>query len=313
MESLTVIDATGAVVWHQGGYAGNGSAVTWFLNDVIVQVPILSDTNTPIGFQGLLPENGQLAWKLAVNRGRWDWRNSPVICAGIAYGSIEERSQNGGWYLLAVDLANQQAHGALGVTLSPLFVADGIMLARDSDTDEIVAIGTVPPVLRAGGRAKVTKDATLRGAPSDTAIERAKVKADTVVEVTGDIETAKGVDWIPVTVPDTKATGWLPADVLAGLDGAISFAEIELSRFGEFTAYPKFTSGTKAVIAEKVDLRGAPNDSAAKKSTLDAGTAVTVTSPPTKTGDVEWAPIKVDATSDSGWVPTSSLKLASPA
>jgi SH3-like domain-containing protein len=300
---LVAVNRDGQVAWKIGADSRSG----WVVADTITTRSSMGDT---FRLRSLYAGNGRSSWDLDVNTWRWSSvSDDPVVCAGKAYAHIRDsdRQEN---LLVAVDPAAAEVFGVWGSLAVPLFMADGIMIAQDDDTDEILAIGAVPAVLQAGGRATVTQDATLRGAPSDTAIERAQVTAGTLVNVTGDAETANGTEWTPVTEPETGESGWLPVSVLAGQDGSIRFVAISPHEFGAFTSYPKFTSGTKAEITEQVDLRGAPSATSAQKATLDAGTLVTVTSPPTTGDDGEWCPIRVDATGESGWVPESVLKLA---
>ncbi len=310
LKNLVKVDQDGQVSWNVSGDYYS-SDYNWVLSDTITTL-IASDGD--YGSHWIISrfaENGNPHWEIEVDASRWasSISGEPVLCAGKAYALVRDANQDKR-LLVIVDSVTGDVFGAWDSLTIPLFVADGVMLARDYDTDEILAIGTVPAVLQAGGRAAVAADATLRGAPSDTAIERAQVVAGTLVDVTGESESSNGVEWLPVTVSDTDESGWLPADVLSGQDGAIRFSAIDLYEFGQFTAYPMFTAGTQAEIVETTELRGAPSESSALKATLDAGTLVTVTSAPTETDDGEWCPIMVDATNESGWVPLSVLTLA---
>ena len=307
---LIKIGRDGQIAWKISG-DGNSYAYGWVLGDTVTTMTSPQDGYGSLWINSRFAQNGNLGWEIEVDAARWSEAlgGPPVLCAGKAYALIGDGRQ-GRSLLVVVDPGAGEVRGAWDSPLIPLFVADGVMIAQDDDTDDIVAIGTVPAVLRAGGRATVTKDATLRGAPRDAAIERAQVTAGTLVDITGDSETTDGMEWVPVTEQATGKSGWLPVDVLAGEDGSIRFSPIELYEFGQFESSPRFNSGTRAEITEQVELRGAPSETSAKKSTLEAGTLVTVTSPPTKTDDVEWCPVKVDATGESGWVPASVLKLA---
>ena len=307
---LVKIGLDGQVAWSIPGDR-NSYAFGWVLGDAITTMTSPQNGYGSLWINSRFAQNGNLGWEIEVDAARWSelLGGAPVVCAGKAYALIGD-GRRGRSLLVVVDPGAGAVLGAWDSSLIPLFVADGVMIARDGNTDDIVAIGTVPAVLQAGGRATVTKDATLRGAPRDAAIERAQVTAGTLVDITGEGETTDGTEWVPVTEQATGQSGWLPVDVLAGEDGSIRFSPIELYEFGQFESSPKFDSGTKAEITEQVELRGAPSETSAKKSTLEAGTLVTVTSPPTKTDDAEWCPIKVDATGESGWVPVSVLKLA---
>jgi outer membrane protein assembly factor BamB len=309
-EYLVAINQDGQTAW-QISADGFNSGYGWIVNDTITRMTPTQSVYDYCRFQSIYAGNGNPSWDLEVNASRWPYvvSGQPVVCAGKAYALIwdSDRQEN---LLVAVDPVNAEVFGVWGSHAVPIFMSDGIMLARDDDTGEILAIGPVPAVLQSGGRATVTQDATLRGAPSDTAIERGQVTAGTLVDVTGDSETSNGTEWAPVADPESGQSGWLPVSVLAGQDGSIRFEAINLNAFGQFTSYPKFTSGTKAEITEQVDLRGAPSASSAQKATLDAGTLVTVTSPPTTADDGDWCPISVDETGVSGWVPVSVLKLA---
>jgi outer membrane protein assembly factor BamB len=304
-DHLAIVDGSGSFKWYKDAYNLDNNR-TWFLEGVVATVAEDYDTYR---VQGLFAENGQSFWELALHTDRWGYASDPVICASIAYTAVSDFYGDLRFVLVA-DPVNAKLIGALETNAIPIFVGDGIMLAKDRETDDIIAIGTVSSILQAGGRAKVTKDTTLRGAPSESAIERENVTSGTAVNVTGEPDTSNDTAWLPITVSDTDASGWLPADVLEGMDGDIKISPIDISEFGQFTTYPKFNSGTKARITEKVDMRGAPSESSAKKSTLETGTLVTVTSPPTTADDVEWCPIVVDDTGDNGWVPTSVIELA---
>ncbi len=300
-ERLIVVNQDGEVDWDFSGSENRW----WLLGDTITSLDFADGYDV---LYSRYAENGNPNWNLEVSA----WGNvsyTPVMCAGKAYALVQDynRDEN---VLIAIDPAKPEVHGVRGSLAVPMFMADGIMVAQDDDTGEILAIGNVSAVLQPGGRATLTEDATLRGAPSDSAIERAQVANGTLVDVTGDGETTNGAEWFPVTLSDTSESGWLPASVLAGQDGPIRFSAMELYEFGNFTPFPKFSAGTKAEITVQVELRGAPSETSAAKGTLEAATLVTVTSPPTESESGEWCPIKVDATGDSGWVPVEVLKLA---
>ncbi|MCO5220367.1 MAG: PQQ-binding-like beta-propeller repeat protein [Thermomicrobiales bacterium] len=305
--NLIVVDRDGQVSWT----ADRSGYYAWAVGDTITTLALGQSEYDNHWIISRFAENGNSNWELGVDASRWSNPSSdyPVLCAGSAYALLRDSYQDK-TLLAIIDPAEGEVVGAWDSNAIPLFAADGVMLARDRETGDIVAIGTVPAVLQTGGRATVIEDATVRGAPSDTAIERTQVTAGALVDVTGEGETANGTEWVPVYEHDTGQNGWLPVDVLAGQDGSVRFTRINPYEFGQFTSYPRFSAGTKAEITEKIDLRGAPSESSAKKSTLDAGTMVTVTSPPTETDEGEWCPITVDDTGESGWVPTAVLKLA---
>ncbi len=307
--SLVVIDQVGETAWRDT-LDYDRSTYGWSVGDTVTTLSLSDDDYGNHRMLTRFVENGNSNWQLEINASRWGTSgDDPVLCAGKAYALIRDRNQNKR-LLIIVDPDKGEVVGSWESPFIPLFMAEGIMIARDRDSGEIVAIGTVPAVLQAGGRATVTKESILRGAPSTTAIERTTVAEGTLVDVTGASETAKETEWVPVYEHETGQNGWLPVDVLAGQDGSIRFSSINPYEFGDFTAYPKFSSGTRAEVTEQTVLRGAPSESSAKKATLEAGTLVTVTSPPTETDDGEWCPIKVDDTGESGWVPLSALALA---
>lgn len=301
---LVVLNQDGEVAWN----VDNDDSFRLFnAADTITR---MQDTYDSYRLESLFLENGATNWVLDVNYSRWDaMSDQPVLCAGKAYALLRDDFQDK-YVLVVIDPIAGEVNGVWDSTAIPLFIVDGVMLARDYDTDDIVAIGPVTPSLQVGGRATVTSEVVLRGAPSDSAIERAQIAVGSLVIVTGESENSDGRDWMPVTVHDTGDTGWLPIDVLQGQDGSISFTNISPFEFGQYKAFSKFSAGTRAEITEKVDLRGAPNESSAKKATLEVGTRVTVTSRTTESADGLWCPIKVDDTGESGWVPESVLKLA---
>ncbi|MGB3329350.1 MAG: PQQ-binding-like beta-propeller repeat protein [Thermomicrobiales bacterium] len=304
--ALAMVDANGEVGWTTMTGPSTDIRGGWAMNATLTTMQLSYGGGR---LQALNVDNGKPLWELVVYTDRWDYvQAAPVVCAGRAYVLVRDMQQ--GRNLLAiVDPAMGEVVGAWDSNLVPFFLADGVMLAQDDDTNEIVAIGAVPAVVRSGGRATVTGNATLRGAPRDTAIERATLPSGTLVTVTGDGETTDGVLWVPVTVADTGDRGWMPADVLAGQDGGIRFESIRPTEFGQFTTYPRFTTGTRAEITETVDLQGAPSSTSARKATLDAGTRVTVASSPMKNNGEEWCSVTVDATGMTGWVPSAVLRL----
>jgi hypothetical protein len=68
-----------------------------------------------------------------------------------------------------------------------------------------------------GGMARVIETTSLRGGPASTAVERAELKPDTVVTITGEAETTGDVVWWPVTVDATGDQGWVEASTLEPL------------------------------------------------------------------------------------------------
>jgi uncharacterized protein YgiM (DUF1202 family) len=67
------------------------------------------------------------------------------------------------------------------------------------------------------GRTVVTKETTnLRVGPSRQADIVGELSADTEAEITGPVERAQGLDWIPVTVttPEGSVNGYLAVDVV---------------------------------------------------------------------------------------------------
>ena len=314
--AFMMVNHDGEVAWNRPGYGGND---TWWMTENTI---IRASIGYELTVETLHPENGELNWQFETpfevgsDLDRITSRYG-LLCDGKAYGWVPDNDWTGP-LLVIVDPVATKVVVSQGLSLRPVFIADGVMIAYDEDTDEIVAIGSVSGSLQAGGRATVTRDATLRGAPNDAAIERAQVTTGALVEITGDGETSSGTEWVSVTLSDTGKSGYLPADALTGQDGSIRFEAIDLSQlsqFGQLTTYPKFTTGTRAEITEETELRGAPGESSAGKGTLAAGTVVTVASRPTigESVDVEWCSISVDATGDTGWVPTSVLKLIAPA
>jgi len=81
----------------------------------------------------------------------------------------------------------------------------------------LYAIGRDVPKLSAGGTAHVTEKTNLRGGPAPTAVERAELKPDTVVTITGEAVTTNEVVWWPVTVDETGDQGWVEASKLEPL------------------------------------------------------------------------------------------------
>ncbi len=314
--SFIMVNHDGEVAWSHTTY---DDSVSWWMTG---ETLIKASTQYELTIETLHPENGEVSWQFETQFYVGSDLSGSVsryglLCDGKAYGAVPDNSWTGPLLVIVDPIATAVAVSR-GLPLRPVFIADGIMVAYDEDTDEIVAIGPVSGSLQAGGRATVTQDATLRGAPNDAAIERAQVTAGALVEITGDGETSNGTEWIPVTLAETGQSGYRPAAALEGLDGSIRFEAIDielLSQFGQLTTFPKFSTGTRAEITEQVELRGAPSESSAAKGTLEAGTVVTVTSRPTTsaTGDVEWCSIRVDATGESGWVPASVLTLLPPA
>lgn len=311
-----LLNHNGEVAWSSS--SSDRRVASWWMTEGAV---IHASSRYDLTIEALHPENGKSGWQFetpySVDEHASYAAYYGLLCDGKAYGGVPDNNWIGPM-LVIIDPISTEMVAARGIPLRPVFVADGIMIAHDDETDEIVAIGSVSGGLQAGGRATVTRDATLRGAPNDAAIERAQVTTGALVEITGDGETSNGMEWVPVTVTDTGKSGYLPADALEGQDGSIRFDVVtpsELAQFGQLTIFPKFTSGTRAEIAEETELRGAPGESSAGRGTLAVGTAVTVTSSPTigTTGDAEWCSISVDATGDIGWVPISVLKLVASA
>lgn len=236
LEHLVLVNRNGQVVWSVSGDDFDTS-YGWMVKDAITTSHNGYDNWR---FETIYPETGNMTWQLIPNTYRWNnVSDQPVLCAGKAYALVEDSvQQNYKKLLVIVDLVKAEVMGAWDSLAIPMFIADGILLAQDNDTNEILAIGPVPAVLQAGGRAAVTRDVTLRGAPSDAAIERGQVTTGTLVDVTGEGEASNGTEWMPVAVHDTGESGWLPADALAGQDGPIRFLEIDIHEFGEFTSSP---------------------------------------------------------------------------
>ncbi|CAN5598235.1 hypothetical protein BH09CHL1_BH09CHL1_07040 [soil metagenome] len=237
-DRLLNIDPDGEIAWNVSADEYNSNHA-WVMNNTITRFTKRQDSYDSLQFVASNAENGDSNWVMEVDTARWSSvaRGEIVLCAGRAYALVYDASNQTN-ALLVADPITGEVFGSWDSLAVPILVADGIMLAQDDDTDEILAIGAVTAVLQAGGRASVTQDSTLRGAPSDSAVERVAIKSGTLVEVTGNSELSSDEkEWVPVATTETGETGWLPVDVLVGQDGSIRFSAIDHSDIGLFTSY----------------------------------------------------------------------------
>jgi len=230
-----IIDRNGQIAWNKGGASYSYLLWGWALDGVVLRAVEQRAQNDYYRLESFDAASGNTNWTLDLDTNRWYTSNEPVMCAGKAYAFARDR-MNGSNVLLIIDPRTGNVRGAWDLPAIPILVADGVLIALDDDTLDVFAIGPVSPVLQAGGRAVLGEDATLHGAPSDSAIERAQLTAGTVVLLTGPTETSNGADWAPVTDQATGQSGWLRAAILSGQDGPISFAPIDVLEFGRFTS-----------------------------------------------------------------------------
>lgn len=202
-------------------------------------------------FQTLSVESGMPIWEIDTYIDRWDAANSDIVVGdGILYFSLDDRKAQEElwnrdhrldyelnlWYALAAfDPSTITLRAARYCSLGPLLVGDGMLLAFEPAHDGgfIVAIGTTTGKLQPNGRAKVTNDTTLRGAPNDSAMARAELATDMLVTATGDNDNG----WLPVRVTESGVEGWVSSAALEGLDGDIIFEQIDISEIGVLTVF----------------------------------------------------------------------------
>jgi outer membrane protein assembly factor BamB len=98
-----------------------------------------------------------------------------------------------------------------GVWTAPVAKNDLLLVSLG---DYLVALGGRTARLEQGAKARVTTDTKLLAAPNPTGVERSTLSAGTVVTLTGESETRSDIEWWPVTVDETGATGWVDGSVL---------------------------------------------------------------------------------------------------
>lgn len=292
--------------------------IAWTAPGQFQQAWIAGDTITTLyarGYDDLIQiiayrtQNGQPLWDMRDSSGRWSYYHQPVVCDGNAYVLLYDRFSSTD-VLFVINPIAATVHELRNTSLRPRFVVNGVMIAEDTETSEFVAIGAASGVVQAGGRAALTEDAALRGAPNEVAIERAQLGQGAVVEVTGNPERSGATEWVPVHDPDSGQSGWLPTDVLQGQDGTIRFDPIPLDQLGTFEVFPAYGVNTQAEVTGESALHGAPSATSVEKSQLPAGTLVTITSAPTNTDGETWYAVAVEETGETGWLPESALTLA---
>lgn len=235
-DQLLAIDASGELKWSADISEFN-STYNWVLNNTVTGLSSESSNYNQCLFRSLSTETGAPLWEIDIFADRWSsYEGGFVMCAGYAYASISDSYQSQS-VLVAVDPASQTVRGLRSnASIRPLIVADGIMIALNDETEEIIAIGTVPGVLQRYSRAEATEDLIIRGGPSDTAIDRGLLSAGTTVTIEDSV-TDNDVLWYSVTVSVTGEMGWISSSQLEGLDGELSFEVIDVSEFGLFTSY----------------------------------------------------------------------------
>jgi len=147
--------------------------------------------------------------------------SSAAVVNGIVYfgsydGYLYAASTEAGERLWSFEVGN-------AIFSSPVVVGGkvfvGSVVHPDRDLSDLIiglyAIGARIPKLSVGGTASVTETASLRGGPASTAVERAELKADTMIAITGESVTgSNSVIWWPVKVDETGAQGWVEASKL---------------------------------------------------------------------------------------------------
>lgn len=224
--------------WLGGDYNEN---YCWVLDGLLGMIDMKQSNATSGHLKALSAESGSLVWEFEVDQPGLLGASQPLFCEGKAYDLLEYEDAAGEsrYLFLIVDPVGMEVFGSWDLgAIRPFFIADGILLGQDYATDEIVAIGEVTPSLRDGGRARLVTNATLRGAPNEQAIDRGQLSTGTIVEILGDRDISSGEEWTSVSVAETGDGGWLPSNMLEGIDGPVQFARMDLLDFGVLRQYP---------------------------------------------------------------------------
>ncbi len=230
---LTSIDFNGSIAWSIDDTSHNDNQKVIVNNTISRFTPTSSNWET-CRIECLSIEKGESQWSFDLATDRWTNTDSGYsVCEGVAYYSLYDQYEDE-VVLLAIDPIEVNVLALGGTNLLPKLVTGGVMYARDRQTDELVCIGTVPGVLQSEGRAKPLSATTLYGAPNPSSANKGTVEADTVLTLAGNREETPDGDWWPVSDAASGLSGWLPADILEGLDGDIRFQPVDLEEFGHF-------------------------------------------------------------------------------
>jgi outer membrane protein assembly factor BamB len=181
-----------------------------------VSSPAVTDGIAIAGGSGLYAVNaddGSALWQFVPE---WGSVGSAVVADGIVYTGGDSGT------MFALDMETGVMRWILPTPSDVLYapaVVDGMLLAG-CYRGNLFAIGGRVPELGAGGTARATEPTPLRGTPSPTGSERAKLDAGTVVTITGDTLTTGDIAWWPVTVNDSGDQGWVEASKLEPLTSA---------------------------------------------------------------------------------------------
>ena len=135
----------------------------------------------------------------------------PAVVDGVVYiGSWDENL-----YAVNAKDGTERWRFTVGGSVSSPAVVDGVVYLGGVST--LYAIGARVPRLSVGGTARVTEKTNLRGGPAPTAVERAELKPDTVVTITGESETAGVIVWWPVKANEAGDQGWIEESKLEPL------------------------------------------------------------------------------------------------
>lgn len=140
--------------------------------------------------------------------------------AGSASQSVVAQESNSSWPMFRGNPARTGAMPGSGLSLDKSIVvkwrftaedfvyspavADGVVYVCIGK-ENLYAIGNLLPTV-------LTTDVTLRGAPSNSGVERGTAKAGAEISNIGSREERNGETWVEVTIGDV--TGWIPLDAI---------------------------------------------------------------------------------------------------
>lgn len=188
-----------------------------------------------------------LAFDLATGQERWQVQffgaTSLINTPMIAIDDILYRLR-GDNHLVAHDVATGNERWALPVAApvnlgsSRLAVVDGVVFVSGDD-GVLYALANQKPAI-------LIDDVTLRGAPSQTGVERGTAQSGTEITHVGARNSSSGQEWLEVTIGDM--TGWIPA---TAIDPATLPAEGEFEYVyipGQVTISPPSNTGDSGSI-----------------------------------------------------------------